>query len=100
MNEYDHDSVVQPYDVPLRTVGLYIALPHVLPAGGLREQLEDVEAMVELMQSLSRAKGLPLVLEYEGERIGAIRMGVLDDGVRRGLLEPWRQRVSDLDSSR
>jgi hypothetical protein len=55
-----------------------------------REQLADVEFLVERLCRFT-VDGPTLVVEYDGEEVGAIAAGRADRSLREGLLGGWRK---------
>ncbi|MEZ4339377.1 MAG: hypothetical protein R3B82_22365 [Sandaracinaceae bacterium] len=85
VNEYDESSCTRPEDAPIRTTGVCLSLPIVDDPDTERAQLADLGAVLEIMQSVSRAKGLPFVMELDGDHVGSIVQGELDDDARELL---------------
>lgn len=56
-----------------------------------RAQFEDVCALVEAAQTMSRAADEDVVVEYDGETIGWIERGTPTREIEEGLIEGWRR---------
>src|SRR5687767_8047367 len=86
---------------PIPTVGAVYSLYSGYPPWGDRlpkdvdqAQLDEVESLLDTFAVLSARLGRRFVVELEGETIGEVEGGELNDSLRDGLLDEWR-RVSD-----
>jgi len=84
-NTYDEGLQVPGHERVRRTVGLWLPWSAVVGPRDERLRRADLEALLEIMQQLSRAKGLPLVIVIAGERSGSISRGELDSLARERL---------------
>lgn len=60
-----------------------------------RQQLEDVIALIHLLERFSIKHGLVIEMYLDSEMIGEIVCGLQDDLLRVGLLDEWRNAVDD-----
>ncbi len=84
-NTYDESLSVPGHERVRRTVGLWLHWSALSEPRDERLRRADLEALLEIMQHLSRAKGLPLVIVVSGERSGSISRGELDSLARERL---------------
>jgi hypothetical protein len=94
VDDVDLDSSVQAGDVPIWTLGGVLHLRRSQGSAGSveRAQLDDVTFLIDRLCAFSRA-GRPLVIEYDGEQVGAVEDGEADRGIVVGLLGEWRDRL-------
>jgi hypothetical protein len=87
VNEVDESSVSQPGDLPVQTVGGLLRLRRVedSPAAVEQAQLDDIEFLIDRLCAFT-AGARALVIEYDGEEVGAIENGEIDRSLRIGLL--------------
>lgn len=87
VDEIDDGPVSQTGDLPLRTVGGALRLTRVedSPAAVEQAQLDDIAFLIERLRVFTIRAG-SIVIEYDGEEVGAIENGQIEDSLRRGLL--------------
>lgn len=68
--------------------------PHELTPAESLEQLQDVEALVMAVESLSQATGATFGFVLDGETIGWVENGEADDSLQIGLIDEWRRQLS------
>lgn len=83
------------------TLGGYVSLYSALPPNNLplevdRSHLEEVKALVSRLRYFSKAHHLAFEFELDGESVGLIEDGNLDEDLRVGLLEEWERVLSSM----
>lgn len=58
-----------------------------------RDELEATERFLSALAALTRDYDLVLVVEYDGEAIGWLDHGHVDETIEMGLLQPWREAI-------
>jgi hypothetical protein len=88
-------------DQPIRRVGGRLPLFETLPPWGQRlpidvnrEQLAEVEYLIDALCAFSRDQGIAIVFQLNGEDIGWIRNGEPDDLIKVGLIGEWRRHLA------
>ncbi|WEF33958.1 hypothetical protein [Pseudoduganella chitinolytica] len=93
----DH-SGTHPDDLPIVTIGgaleLYSASAAELSRDIDRLHLEEVECIVDRIQSLSAERNLEFEFELDGQYVGTIDCGNVDDTLAKGLIEEWRNHIN------
>jgi hypothetical protein len=92
VNVRDADSATLPDDKPIWTLGgvLWLDAPGANPDE--RRQFEDVRFLLDQLCRLSASHG-ELVVEYNGEEVGSITGGRLDESLSTGLLAEWQRHL-------
>jgi hypothetical protein len=83
-------------ETPLETVGGYIELysgwsPWKVPREIDLQQLQDVEVLVAALCQFSRENNLFLLFELNGDSVGDIDHGVMDELLAEVLIGEWRR---------
>lgn len=101
VNETDDSSCTDPGDQPIVTIGGVLRLYSSFPPWGSRlpleidrAQLEDARAVIAAMAALSRERGLTIVFEYDGEAIGSIDEGTIDDSLATTFVSEWERSLA------
>jgi hypothetical protein len=86
-DEVDDSSCTRPGDEPIRTVGvlLEVSEPGELP----ETPVEEVTRLFEAVAAFSAKHLVDFEVQYRDELVGSIFNGVMDRGIREGLLESW-----------
>lgn len=75
-------------------VEVWSALPSSkLPIDLDSKNLEDVEALIEVVRKYSEIEGVSFEFLLDSTYVGSVDHGVLDRTLREGLLEPWRKNI-------
>jgi hypothetical protein len=77
-----------PTDAPLRTFGIRLKMPFSEPQ---QKNLEAAERFLDSVRESTADGEAEFGVEFNGESIGAISHGKLDDNIVIGLLQPWRE---------
>ncbi len=98
------DAGSQEIDVQDETLGgvheIYSALqPSDLPREIDALHLDEVEQIVGHVQRFSLENGLEFEFELDGQYVGTIEDGVLDDTLAKGLLGEWQKHLDSTPSS-
>jgi hypothetical protein len=83
----DDVARTQPEDEPLRTVGLQVLVSE--PGDQPPTPVDEPTRLLEALAKFSGVHLVDLEVQYGEEVIGAIFNGVLDRGIREGLLGAW-----------
>jgi hypothetical protein len=89
VNEVDADSITQPEDEPIWSLGGTLWLDEPSRDSHDRKQLEDVSFLISRLCGFSAATGYDLVVEYNREAVGWIENGRADRGLTEVLLREW-----------
>lgn len=74
---------------------IYSALPpNILPLDVDSKNLEEVEALIGAVRSLSEKEGLSFEFQLDATYVGSIEDGVIDRILQEGLLAPWRDNLT------
>lgn len=86
-------------EAPDTTIGgvlqIYSALAGNLPRYVDVKSLQDVEKLVRAVQELSQREDLEFEFELDGEFVGTIDAGELDQSLKIGLLEEWHRQIEN-----
>lgn len=85
-------------DEPIETVGGRLQIYAATRPGGLpvpidRQRFEEVEALVKAVREFSAASAILFELELDGNYVGAVDNGQMDQSLQVGLLDSWRQQL-------
>lgn len=89
----------RPGDSSVETVGgvheIYSTSPsNELPGEIDALHLEEVEYIVDSVRRLSREHGLEFEFELDGQYVGTIDNGVIDETLAKGLIGEWRNHIN------
>ena len=93
VNEVDLSTSTQPGDARIWSLGgtLWLTEPD---EGDEQEQFDEVSFLIDALAKFT-ITGPSLVIEYAEEEIGSIEGGAVSHSLTAGLLEPWKQRLTE-----
>jgi hypothetical protein len=94
-DQIDDESCTRPEDVPIRSVGCVLSFPNNVEREINIEQASyaDVSLLVSLLEDYSRENAEEFDIELDGEYIGSIEDGEVDQSLTVGLLDAWRALI-------
>jgi hypothetical protein len=97
VNETDPNETVRAGDAPALTLGAFLLLPGPSTSRSNEQRcLDDVEAFFAPFEEYARENGREFAVDLNDETIGWIEPTGLSAGLRRGLLDPWRDRIESM----
>lgn len=102
IDQVDEPNASNPHDHPIRTLGILLEVMSPSSASGElldiardRQQLEHVEQLLEVIEEFSRETGAAWMIAYDSRDVGMIVNGIADRSISLGLLQPWKEAVSE-----
>ena len=96
----ESEKATKPGDLDIETVGLLLNIysaypPSIITFEEDKKCFEEVNLILNHISEYSTKNSLSFELELDGVFVGSINNGVFDNTLKKGLLEPWEQALSN-----